>query len=75
MLNIAVKHDFDLEKSLLANANAGGDNVHRGMILGMILGATSDKIPEHLVEGLVATQQLRTEIDAFTDITLQGNAI
>ena len=75
LLYLAVKHEFDLEESLLANANAGGDNVHRGMILGMILGATSDKIPEHLVEGLVATQQLRTEIDAFTDITLQGNAI
>jgi ADP-ribosyl-[dinitrogen reductase] hydrolase len=75
LLYLAVKHGFDFEDALLANANAGGDNVHRGMILGLILGAACERIPEHLVEGLMACQELRAEIDAFTDIAVDGNAI
>lgn len=72
---LAVKHDFGLEASLLANANAGGDNVHRGMILGLITGAAADRVPDHLIQGLIAWRELETEIGAFTDIALKDNAI
>lgn len=72
---LAMRHDFGLEYSLLANANAGGDNVHRGMILGLIVGAANERIPDRLMEGLIAHDELEDEIDAFTEIALKGNAI
>ena len=45
------------------------------MIMGLIAGASNDDLPGHLVEGLVARDALKTEIDAFVDIALHGNAI
>ncbi len=75
LLYLIMKHNLGIEESLLANANAGGDNVHRGMIMGLIAGASNDDLPGHLVEGLAARDALKTEIDAFVDIALHGNAI
>ncbi|MDE2367298.1 MAG: ADP-ribosylglycohydrolase family protein [Betaproteobacteria bacterium] len=75
LLYLIIKHDLGVEESLLANANAGGDNVHRGMIMGLIVGASNDELPGHLIEGLVARDALKTEIDAFVDIALRGNAV
>jgi ADP-ribosylglycohydrolase len=66
---------FDVEDCLLANANAGGDNVHRGMIPGLIVGAAADKVPEHLIRGLAAGRKLETEIRGFTDILPHETAI
>ncbi|MEO6824930.1 MAG: ADP-ribosylglycohydrolase family protein [Nitrosospira sp.] len=75
MLYLVMKHDLRVEECLLANANAGGDNVHRGMIMGLIAGASNDELPDHLVKGLVAHDELETEISAFVDIVLRGNGI
>ena len=75
MLYLVMKHNLGVEESLLANANAGGDNVHRGMIMGLIAGASNDELPSHLIEGLVAHDELEAEIDAFADIVLRGNAM
>lgn len=75
MLYLVIKHDLRVEECLLANANAGGDNVHRGMIMGLIAGASNDELPDHLAKGLVAHDELETEIGAFVDIVLRGNAI
>jgi hypothetical protein len=75
LLYHARKHELDVERSLLANANAGGDNVHRGMILGLLVGAAHDTMPEHLRRGLVAHDELETEIDAFVEVALSGDAI
>ena len=69
------KYKFDIEKSLLANANAGGDNVHRGMVIGMIAGAANDKIPDHLIKQLIAYKQLKEEINAFSNIAVSGKGI
>ena len=33
--------------------------------MGLIAGASNDELPDHLIEGLVAHDQLETEIDAF----------
>ena len=66
---------MDVETALLANANAGGDNVHRGMVLGILLGAANHELPEYLKRGLIAFEELQTEIDAFSDIALNGNNI
>ncbi len=58
-----------------ATVNAGGDNVHRGMVLGILVGAANKELPEHLKRGLIAFDELQTEIEAFSDIALNGNAI
>jgi ADP-ribosyl-[dinitrogen reductase] hydrolase len=75
LLYLIMKHDLGVEDSLLANANAGGDGVHRGMIMGLIAGAANDDLPEHLINKLVARDELKVEIDAFVDVALRGNAI
>jgi ADP-ribosylglycohydrolase len=75
LLYFARAHNMDVETALLANANAGGDNVHRGMVLGILLGAANNELPEHLKRGLIAFEELQTEIDAFSEIALNGNAI
>lgn len=68
LIYLAWKFRFDFEKALLANVNAGGDNVHRGMVLGMILGAATASIPSKLIDGLVAKNELEKEIEAFAAI-------
>jgi hypothetical protein len=75
LLYIAQNHGVDVEATLLANANAGGDNVHRGMVLGLIVGAANDELPQHLMKGLNAFDELQTEIDAYADIAASGKAI
>ncbi|WP_052494181.1 ADP-ribosylglycohydrolase family protein [Nitrosospira sp. NpAV] len=75
LLYLFMKHDLGVEASLLANANAGGDNVHRGMIMGLIAGASHDDLPNHLIEGLMDQAELKIEIDAFVDIAVRGDAI
>jgi ADP-ribosylglycohydrolase len=66
MLSIAARHRLDPEAALLANANAGGDNVHRGMVLGLIVGAART-IPDHLKQGLHESASISDEIDAFVE--------
>lgn len=68
LLYLAWKYQFDLRSALLTNVNAGGDNVHRGMILGLLLGATSPSIPDDMINGLIAAKELENEIDAFAEI-------
>jgi len=65
---LALREQADLERALLANANAGGDNVHRGMLLGLLLGAASPTIPGHLAKGLRDHRQICEEIEAFVEV-------
>lgn len=62
----------DLEQILLANANIGGENVHRGAVLGALLGASVGRtgIPDHLVHGLKDKVAIEKEIDAFVSVVL-----
>ncbi|KAJ8599593.1 hypothetical protein CTAYLR_004708 [Chrysophaeum taylorii] len=66
-LQMAVTYSTDVWTALLANANAGGENVHRGSVLGAILGAGAgaSKLPRRLVDGLAAKPNLETEIDTL----------
>jgi ADP-ribosylglycohydrolase len=59
------KNHFDFTSSLFDNANAGGDNVHRGMILGLLSGACAKEIPEHLKKGLLNYEEIKNEIEDF----------
>ena len=40
-LYLALKYADDPEAGLVANANLGGDNCHRGAVLGALLGAAT----------------------------------
>ena len=75
LLYFAKAHDVDVESALLANANAGGDNVHRGMVLGILVGAANKELPAHLKQGLIEFNKIQTEIETFSDIALSGYAI
>ena len=57
------------------NVNAGGDNVHRGMILGLLVGAANEEISEDLKQGLVDCDELDHEIKNFVKIAMNGDAI
>lgn len=72
LLRTAHSHDGDLYSSLCANAGIGGDTVHRGMILGMLLGATQG-IDARLKEGLARHDAIADEIDGFVDVALSGS--
>ena len=74
MLCLAVQNRFDLESALLAYANAGGDNVHRGMVLGLLVGAASEEVPAMLKTGLVDHVDLATEIEAFSELAVTSVA-
>ena len=51
-LYLAWKYADDLEGALVANANLGGDNCHRGIVVGALVGASRAVVPEGWVEGL-----------------------
>jgi len=68
-------------RALLRNANAGGENVHRGSCLGAVLGtmtagplaagdATFLGLEPRLIQGLHDRDSLEREIDAFVDAVM-----
>ena len=64
-------------KALLANANIGGENVHRGACLGVILGARvgDENLPDELKSGLYERRALEEEIDSFVSAVMQKTTI
>jgi ADP-ribosyl-[dinitrogen reductase] hydrolase len=54
-------------QGLLANANVGGENVHRGSAMGAVLGARAgvDRLPQNMMEGLYPYAELAREIEEF----------
>ena len=71
MLRIARTKGGNFYQSLRANAEIGGDTVHRGMILGLLLGASQD-IDESLKRDLVHYEAINREIESFADVALSG---
>ena len=67
VLYLAARYADDFEAALIANTNAGGDNCHRGAVLGALLGAALGvaAIPERWVQGLTAHAALEEEIERF----------
>ncbi len=66
-LYLAARYAHDFEAALIANTNAGGDNCHRGSVLGALLGAWLgfEAIPLRWRQGLLAAPALAQEIDEF----------
>jgi ADP-ribosylglycohydrolase len=67
VLYLAGRYPKDFEAALIANTNVGGDNCHRGAVLGALLGAALgfDAIPKRWINGLTAHQTLHEEIEQF----------
>jgi ADP-ribosylglycohydrolase len=67
VLYLAARYEDDFESALVANTRVGGDNCHRGAVLGAILGADLgiEAIPERWIQGLTAHAALAEEIDRF----------
>lgn len=56
----------DVWAALLANANVGGENVHRGGVLGVLLGAEkgASSFDPRLASGLYHGAEIAAEVDA-----------
>jgi ADP-ribosyl-[dinitrogen reductase] hydrolase len=67
VLYLAARYYDDFENALIANTNVGGDNCHRGAVLGAILGAALgvEAIPKRWINGLTAHAELNDEIEQF----------
>jgi ADP-ribosyl-[dinitrogen reductase] hydrolase len=65
--------DKGLDKALLANANVGGDNCHRGSVLGALLGAALGEkiIPPAFISGLYDGPVIIKEIEKFQTTLLE----
>jgi ADP-ribosylglycohydrolase len=67
VLYLAARYPNDFENALISNTNAGGDNCHRGAILGAILGSVLgvEAIPKRWISGLKSHAELDEEIEQF----------
>ena len=66
LLHFAYKYADSPEDAILANANAGGENVARGSLLGALMGAAHgvEAFPEWS-RGLYNGEEIMKEIDTF----------
>ncbi|MYL25824.1 ADP-ribosylglycohydrolase family protein [Halomonas sp. 22501_18_FS] len=64
-------HGGNLHESLCTSAMIGGDTVHRGMSLGMLLGAIQP-VDGSLRKGLVHHESIKADIKGFVDMALSG---
>ncbi|MBE0485514.1 MAG: ADP-ribosylglycohydrolase family protein [Marinobacter sp.] len=65
VLYLAYKYRQDPWLALRVNTNLGGDNVHRGMVLGSILGLLNGDVAASWFGQLAAHQAIEEEIDAL----------
>ena len=62
ILYLASKYVQDPQAGLLANTNLGGDNVHRGAVLGVILGLATSRTVDDFFQNLKDRQAVDEEI-------------
>jgi ADP-ribosyl-[dinitrogen reductase] hydrolase len=67
VLYLAARYSNDFEGALVGNTNVGGDNCHRGAVLGCVLGAALgfEAIPKRWINGLTAHAEIQEEIEQF----------
>lgn len=63
---LAAKYYSDPEKAMLINTNLGGENAHRGAVLGTLVGLAAGTSPESLQSQLLHDQQIGRDVDAWT---------
>lgn len=64
---LAYKYHKDPKKALLINTNLGGENAHRGSVLGSIVGLASSLFDEELYESLAQHKNLDVQINQYLD--------
>lgn len=69
VLYLAYKYLNDPWQALRVNTNVGGDNVHRGMVLGAVLGLTNDSVAGNWFKQLHDHTQIAQEISAMLEQT------
>jgi ADP-ribosyl-[dinitrogen reductase] hydrolase len=57
-LFLAWKYADDLQAALVANTNLGGDNCHRGIVVGALVGAGGAPVPPSWEQGLACRESL-----------------
>jgi ADP-ribosylglycohydrolase len=64
VIYLAYKYTKNPERGLVVNTNLGGDNAHRGALLGALLGAANGlaSFPERWVEGLRDSEAIRQNV-------------
>lgn len=65
VLYLAYKYRNDPWLALRMNTNLGGDNVHRGIVLGTLLGLTTGQVATNWFDQLVAHEAISEEITAL----------
>jgi ADP-ribosylglycohydrolase len=65
VLYLAYRYAHDMQAGLLANANLGGDNVHRGAVLGALLGLASAATLDNFYTNLTDHADIEAEISAL----------
>jgi len=67
-LYLAWKYADDFEAGVLANTNVGGDNCHRGAVVGALLGAAlgTSGIPARFRDGMHHSANLKQQIEQLT---------
>lgn len=64
---LAAKYYEDPRKALLINTNLGGENAHRGSVLGTITGLASNQFDQQLYGELAQYNQLEIQINQWLD--------
>ncbi len=67
-LFLAWTYAGDFEAALVANTNIGGDNCHRGIVVGALVGAGGTGVPERWQQGLISAH------DVWIDVPGCGSA-
>jgi len=68
MLYLAGKYQSDTNAALRANTNAGGENAHRGAVLGGVVGLVNGDGCEGLFDQLLHRDAIADEIDQFLGV-------
>lgn len=62
LLYLAYKYNADPKAALLANTNVGGENCHRGSVLGVIVGLSTANEVDELVLALAQADSIAEEV-------------
>ncbi len=63
---LAARHFKDPKRALLINTNLGGENAHRGSVLGSLLGLVSGESVDEFYNQLAQVKQIDTDIERWS---------